>query len=137
MRSVSDSSWFSRGWGARALATAVLLVLMVFVAACDSSSDSTGETSASGETSGTAEGEPVSGGTLTFARALDAEAGLNPINAPNNGSIFMIQQIFDQLVEAEAGAEPVPGLAESWDTSRTVSSGPSICARRSSPTATR
>ncbi len=117
MRSVSDSSWFSRGWGARALATAVLLVLMVFVAACDSSSDSTGETSASGETSGTAEGEPVSGGTLTFARALDAEAGLNPINAPNNGSIFTIQQIFDQLVEAEAGAEPVPGLAESWDTS--------------------
>ena len=78
MRSVSDSSWFSRGWGARALATAVLLVLMVFVAACDSSSDSTGETSASGETSGTAEGEPVSGGTLTFARGARRRGGAEP-----------------------------------------------------------
>ena len=57
------------------------------------------------------------GGTLTFARSLDAEAGLNPINAPNNGSIFTIQQIFDQLVEVRRVASSSPGLAESWDTS--------------------
>jgi peptide/nickel transport system substrate-binding protein len=56
---------------------------------------------------------PRRGGTLTFARSLDAEAGLNPINAPNNGSIFTIQQVFDQLVEVQ-GSTIVPGLARSW-----------------------
>ena len=89
-------------------------MLSVFVAACggdDSSSSST-----SGDPTASGAGDPVQGGTLTFARSLDAEAGLNPINAPNNGSIFTIQQIFDQLVEVN-GSELEPGLAESWDTS--------------------
>jgi peptide/nickel transport system substrate-binding protein len=72
-----------------------------------------GTTSAGGSGGGDA-GTPQRGGTLTFARALDAEAGLNPINAPNNGSIFTIQQIFDQLVEVE-GDKIGPGLAEKWE----------------------
>jgi len=90
----------------RAFALTALLALGVALAACGSS-DSTGSDSS------TAAGDPVTGGTLTFARSLDAEAGLNPINAPNNGSIFTIQQIFDQLVEVQ-GSELVPGLAKSW-----------------------
>src|SRR5690348_14356577 len=92
---------------------AAVVILSVFIAACDSDSDSSssGDPTASGT-----EGDPVQGGTLTFARSLDAEAGLNPINAPNNGSIFTIQQIFDQLVEVN-GSELEPGLAKSWDTS--------------------
>ena len=77
------------------------------LAACGSDSDSaTTSTQAGTPASGT--DDVTRGGTLTFARSLDAEAGLNPINAPNNGSIFTIQQIFDQLVEVE-GSEIVPG----------------------------
>ncbi|MFI5122574.1 MAG: ABC transporter substrate-binding protein [Vicinamibacteria bacterium] len=88
------------------------MVFGLFLAACDSGGDSS-----STDGSSSAGGEPVTGGTLTFARSLDAEAGLNPINAPNNGSIFTIQQVFDQLVEVggDDGTEIVPGLAESWE----------------------
>jgi len=43
--------------------------------------------------------------------------GLNPINAPSNGSIFIITQIFDQLVEMGQGSEVEPGLASSWEKS--------------------
>ena len=91
------------------------------LAACggDDSEDSTGteaaaETTTATGTPASGTGEVVRGGTLTFARTLDAEAGLNPINAANNGSIFTIQQVFDQLVEVE-GSEIVPGLAKSWE----------------------
>lgn len=110
----ADSSSSSRPWLPRVLALVALLALTVFLAACGGGSDSS--TSSSGDTGSSADapGEPVTGGTLTFARSLDAEAGLNPINAPNNGSIFTIQQIFDQLVEVEED-KIVPGLAESWD----------------------
>jgi peptide/nickel transport system substrate-binding protein len=93
----------------------IALMLSMFIAACDSSSDDTASSDTGPTASGTDQ-QPVTGGTLTFARSLDAEAGLNPINAPNNGSIFTIQQIFDQLVEVN-GSELEPGLAKSWDTS--------------------
>lgn len=62
-------------------------------------------------------GEPQRGGVLTFARDQEPESGLNPIGANDNGSIFAIMQIFDQLVEIDGGAEPAPGLATSWKTS--------------------
>jgi peptide/nickel transport system substrate-binding protein len=87
----------------------LLLALAVFLASCGGGGGgTTGEEEA---------GEPVKGGTLTFARAQDADAGLNPINAPSNGSIFIITQIFDQLVEMGEGAEVDPGLATSWEKS--------------------
>ena len=129
--------------GSRGL-LAALLSLGVLLGGCggDSSEDSTGAEAPTEETTSADEGTPatgtkvVRGGTLTFARTLDAEAGLNPINAANNGSIFTIQQIFDQLVEVQ-GSELVPGLAKSWEHVRTGASGPSICATRGSPTATR
>ena len=110
----ADSSSSSRPWLPRALALVALLALTVLLAACDSGGDSSAASSGENGSSADAPGEPVTGGTLTFARSLDAEAGLNPINAPNNGSIFTIQQIFDQLVEVEED-KIVPGLAESWE----------------------
>ncbi len=95
-----------------AVALAALLALGLFLAACGSSnSGSGGESSSEG-------GEPVKGGILTFARSQDVDVGLNPINAPSNGSIFVIQQIFDQLVEIGEGTEVEPGLATSWNSSK-------------------
>jgi peptide/nickel transport system substrate-binding protein len=61
--------------------------------------------------------QPKSGGTLTFARKQEAET-LNPMLAADNGSIWTVTQIFDQLLEARHGyADPQPGLAESWTVS--------------------
>lgn len=98
---------------------AALLALALFVAGCGgggSSSDSSGGAETSGgETTSESPGDPVAGGTLTFARSLDADVGLNPIDAPSNGSIFIIQQIFEQLVVAEGDAEVHPGVAEKWE----------------------
>ena len=103
----------SRGrarWAAAALVA--LLALGVALSACGGGGSSSG---ASEEGSESAEaGTPVRGGKLIFARSQDADVGLNPINAPSNGSIFVIQQIFDQLVEMGAGKEVEPGLATSW-----------------------
>jgi peptide/nickel transport system substrate-binding protein len=56
------------------------------------------------------------GGTVVMAR--DSEPlTLNPIGASDNGSIFMIVQIFDTLVETRDAPVPQPGLAESWTVS--------------------
>jgi peptide/nickel transport system substrate-binding protein len=107
------------------VAVAAALVLGAGVAGCggDGSGDSTAadaDTGAATSTPAAPTGSPASGtkvtrgGTLTFARTLDAEAGLNPIDAANNGSIFTIQQVFDQLVEVR-GSQLVPGLAKSWE----------------------
>ena len=93
-------------------AAAFALIAALMLAACGGSSKSSSTTGGTA-TGSQAAGTPKTGGTLVFARSLDAEAGLNPINAPNNGSIFTIQQIFDQLVEVN-GDKLEPGLAESW-----------------------
>jgi peptide/nickel transport system substrate-binding protein len=103
------------------VALAALLILGAFLAACGGSSSGSGTTGSGAtgsETSGEEAGKPIKGGVLTFARSVDADVGLNPINAPSNGSIFVIQQIFDQLVEIGAGTEVEPGLATSWDSSK-------------------
>lgn len=91
---------------------AVLIGGGLLLAACGGSGDSS-DTSAETTNAGT----PVPGGTLRFARAQDAAAGLDPINAPDNGSIFTIKQIFEPLVDIGEEADPIPGLAESWTTS--------------------
>ena len=102
----------------RAAALLALTVLAAFLVACgggssSDSSDSSGEESSSGDSAA-----PTMGGVLTFARSQDADVGLNPIDAPSNGSIFAIQQVFDQLVEISSGPDVEPGLASSWDTSK-------------------
>ena len=109
--SAEGSSGSLRRWSPRVAIFAALLSATVALGACGGGDD-TSSTESGTPASGT--GDVTTGGTLTFARSLDAEAGLNPINAPNNGSIFTIQQIFDQLVEVQ-GSEIVPGLAESWE----------------------
>ncbi len=96
----------------RIAALPALLLVSALLAACGSSSSSSGSTSSASEA-----GTPVQGGVLKFARAEDADVGLNPINAPSNGSIFIITQIFDQLVEMGQGSEVEPGLASSWEKS--------------------
>ncbi len=59
---------------------------------------------------------PTKGGSITMAR--DSEPlTLNPIGASDNGSIFMIVNIFDTLVETQDAPTPQPGLAESWTVS--------------------
>jgi peptide/nickel transport system substrate-binding protein len=99
-----------RGRATRIVVVAALFIVPTSVAAC-------GGGGGGGSSGGAANGSnqtPVKGGTLTFARFQDADVGLNPINAPSNGSIFTIQQIFDQLVEVQ-GDHLAPGLAKSWD----------------------
>jgi peptide/nickel transport system substrate-binding protein len=56
---------------------------------------------------------PTPGGTLLFARNQEPQT-LNPIGAADNGSIFTIMQMCDQLVEVTDAPDPQPGLAESW-----------------------
>ncbi len=61
---------------------------------------------------------PRQGGSLVMAR--DSEPlSLNPIGdgSADNGSIFMIVQIFDTLVETRDDPLPQPALAESWSVS--------------------
>ena len=55
------------------------------------------------------------GGTLVLARPEDT-LSFNPYTQGDNGSIYAIVQVCDQLVEAGAtGTELKPGLAESWE----------------------
>ncbi len=58
---------------------------------------------------------PVSGGILRFARNQEPTT-LNPIGCFDNGCIWALTQIYDQLIDVSAdGLEP--GLAESWTSS--------------------
>jgi peptide/nickel transport system substrate-binding protein len=94
----------------RAGAAGVALGSGALLDACSSNS----ATKTSKQVSG---GSPKRGGTLVFARTQEAET-LNPILAADNGSIWTITQIFDQLLEARHGyQDPQPGLAESWTSS--------------------
>ena len=103
----------SSNGGRTAVLAIVVVALGVFVSACGGGGGSTSGEEGSGESAG----NPVKGGVLKFARSQDVDVGLNPINAPSNGSIFVIQQIFDQLVEIADGNEVVPGLATKWESS--------------------
>jgi peptide/nickel transport system substrate-binding protein len=57
---------------------------------------------------------PVRGGTLKMARNEEAQS-FDPVVPGDNGSIYSIQQIFDQLTRLNHDSTyVVPGLAESW-----------------------
>jgi peptide/nickel transport system substrate-binding protein len=59
-------------------------------------------------------------GGKTIIMARDSEPlSLNPIGdgSADNGSIFMIVQIFDTLVETQDAPLPQPAIAESWEVS--------------------
>jgi len=57
------------------------------------------------------------GGTIVLARP-EEPLSFNPYTQGDNGSIYAIVQVCDQLIEAgPTGTELKPGLAESWDVS--------------------
>ena len=86
------------------------------------SSDTSAGTSAdgtAGASGGSCEGEPVTGGSLTYARQLETQT-LDPLNIRNgNGDIFADGLIYQGLVRYDpaGGTDIVPGAAESWDIS--------------------
>ena len=58
---------------------------------------------------------PKRGGTLKFARNFEPVT-LGPFGAADNGTIWTIMMIYDQLVEYQPGTfTPQPGLAQSWE----------------------
>src|SRR3954468_24127590 len=70
----------------RGAALVALLILGAVLTACGGSAAGGSGSSGGETTSEEAEaGTPVKGGVLTFARSVDADVGLNPINAPSNG----------------------------------------------------
>jgi peptide/nickel transport system substrate-binding protein len=102
-----------RAHGPKAAALAIAaLGLALLLSACGGSggSSTAGSTQAASDS-----GTPVHGGVLRFARSLDADQGLDPISGYSNGSIFIITQIFDQLVELGEGTGLQPGLATKWE----------------------
>jgi peptide/nickel transport system substrate-binding protein len=61
---------------------------------------------------------PVRGGVLRMARNEEAQS-FDPIVPGDNGSIYSIQQIFDQLTRINPSSTYIaPGLAKSWHISR-------------------
>src|SRR4051812_45352853 len=58
---------------------------------------------------------PKRGGVLKFARNFEPVT-LGPFGAADNGTIWTIMMIYDQLVEYAPGKlDPQPGLAKSWE----------------------
>jgi peptide/nickel transport system substrate-binding protein len=58
---------------------------------------------------------PKRGGILKFARNFEPVT-LGPFGAADNGTIWTIMMIYDQLVEYQPGTlDPQPGLAKSWE----------------------
>ena len=108
--------------GARRRGLPYLITLVMLLSACTSNaspapSAGSGATTPAEPTSApasTAAG-PQSGGVLVFARNYEP-VSLSPAgDNGDNGTIFTVVQIFDQLVEVgTSGFDPVPGLAESW-----------------------
>ena len=91
---------------------------LVVLAACGSSGGSGGSTG--GSTSGggsTSAGTPVHGGKLTFAAVQDAQS-MNKSTVFDNNSIWIFEQIFQQLYTVSAdGKSVVPQLATGYKVS--------------------
>ena len=61
--------------------------------------------------------ESKRGGELRLAR-LEEPLTMDPVGPSDNGSIYLIEQVYETLVEPdETGAGLVPGLAEKWEIS--------------------
>ena len=79
------------------------------------SAGATASAEATASTAASASAAPQSGGTLTMAMDVNADS-LNPWQNP--GTQFVQQQIFDNLVDLQAGSsDVVPGIAMSWEMS--------------------
>ena len=70
---------------------------------------------ATGVAAAAAGATPKRGGVLKFARNFEPVT-LGPFGAADNGTIWTIMMIYDQLVEYQPGTlDPQPGLAQSWE----------------------
>jgi peptide/nickel transport system substrate-binding protein len=88
----------------------VLLTLPSLLAACGGGDDEAQQTT-------TPEGSIKNGGTFTMARN-EEPLSLDPIVPSDNGSIWVIYQMFDQLTTVNEDSSGVsPSLAESWEIS--------------------
>ena len=88
---------------------AVLATILAAAAACGSATQTTSSQSPSGEVK--------RGGELTLAR-LEEPLTMDPVGPSDNGSIYLIEQVFESLVEPDkTGAGLAPGLAAKWDIS--------------------
>jgi peptide/nickel transport system substrate-binding protein len=96
----------------------VLLALLVAACGGSSSSGDTASLETGASVNAACEEEPVKGGNLVYARALET-VGLNPWENHGNGDIFADEMIYAGLVRLnpEGGDEIQPALAESWDVS--------------------
>ncbi len=90
---------------------------LVVLAACGSSGGSGGSTSSGSTSGGTSAGTPVHGGKLTFAAVQDAQS-MNKSTVFDNNSIWIFEQIFQQLYTVSAnGKSVVPQLATGYTVS--------------------
>lgn len=97
-----------RRWRMRRLA-AVTAVGVMAAAGCSSI-----DTPAGDDADDTAaEGEPQTGGTLTYLQAGDVST-FDPAMLPQVNYV-MLPQLFDTLISLDAELEPQPELAESWE----------------------
>lgn len=87
-------------------AAGVVLPVALVLAACGTSS---GDTAAAG-------GDPVRGGTLTYAVNADADC-LDPHQSPADVAGFLARPILDSLVALDSAGKLYPWLAESWTVS--------------------
>jgi peptide/nickel transport system substrate-binding protein len=94
----------------RSIALAALLaIILTAAAACGGTDETTSAASPSGDVK--------RGGELTLAR-LEEPLTMDPVGPSDNGSIYLIEQVSESLVEPdETGAGLEPGLAEKWDIS--------------------
>lgn len=89
-----------------------LLTLPAWLAACGGDGDGEGAAQ-----TGTAEGEIKKGGRFSMARN-EEPLSLDPIVPSDNGSIWVIYQMFDQLTTVNEDSSGIdPSLAESWEIS--------------------
>lgn len=89
-----------------------LIALPAWLAACGGDGDGEGATQTT-----TPEGEIKKGGRFSMARN-EEPLSLDPIVPSDNGSIWVIYQMFDQLTTVNEDSSGVkPSLAESWEIS--------------------
>ena len=92
----------------------LLLAIAMVASACADDDD---EGAAPGTTTGTADGDPVKGGTFVVALSppLPAQGTLNPAVNTQGGMQQAAGLLFNGLVEIDEDAEPVPELATKWE----------------------
>jgi oligopeptide transport system substrate-binding protein len=98
-------------WRGLIALAAVLIVAGLLLGACGSSSG--------GGASSSSAGTPKPGGTYNFVLGSDPVA-IDPVLAYESEGMQVVHQVFETLVKAsvddQGNLKPVPGLAESWET---------------------